>query len=79
MAQGGGDLARVLFTIWENDVQGGPIHSELLGDPRNARFLSIYAHERGEAIEVLTNVGQFSLRSSLSRAAWAFPMAMKHF
>ena len=33
--------------------------SKLFNDPRGARFLSIYARECGEAIDELTNGGQF--------------------
>ena len=32
---------------------------ELVNDPGNARFLSIYACECGEAVDTLTNIGQF--------------------
>ena len=42
-------------------------------DPRNAGFLSIYTHERGEGVDGLTNVAQFRAygRSSLSpRGQW---------
>ena len=35
------------------------VPAKLFNDPRNARFLSIYTRECREAIDALTNVGQF--------------------
>jgi hypothetical protein len=67
-----------LFPIWEIMTRKVDpfVLAKLLGDPRSARFLSIYTRECGEAVDAPTNVVQFCACGKEFALASSFGLTM---